>query len=173
MLSVALKGAYERAKLEPSKIQDICVGNNLQTGAGEIPSRMGAFLAGIPDTTPIVAINRLCSSGLEACGIVASKIKAGVIDVGIGSGVESMSLYDMNDSVNAEKLSEFVFENEKSQQCLMGMGITSENVAEKYGISKEKQDEMAVESHQKAFKAREAGLFKSINLPLYRLNCPN
>lgn len=66
---------------------------------------MGAFLAGIPDTTPIVSINRLCSSGLEACGIIASKITAGVIDIGIGSGVESMSLYDMNDSVNVEKLS--------------------------------------------------------------------
>jgi len=63
------------------------------------------FLAGFPDTTSVVAVNRLCSSGLEACSIIAAKIKAGVIDIGIGSGVESMSLYDMNSSVNIEKIS--------------------------------------------------------------------
>ena len=96
MLSIALRAAYERAKLVPSKVQDVTVGNNLQPGAGEIPSRMGALMSGLPDTVPIVAINRLCSSGLEACAMIASKIKAGIIDVGIGSGVESMSLYDMN-----------------------------------------------------------------------------
>ena len=61
---------------------------------------MAMFLAGYSDTTPIIAINRLCSSGLEACAIIASKIKTGVIDIGVGSGVESMSLYDMNGSVN-------------------------------------------------------------------------
>ena len=66
-----------------------------------------------------------------------------------------------------------MFENEKSQQCLMGMGITSENVAERFGISKQKQDQMAVESHQKAFKAKEAGLFKSNLFPYFRLNRTN
>ena len=94
-----------RAKLKPVDCQDIAVGNNLQPGAGEIPNRMAMFLAGFPDTTSVVAINRLCSSGLEACAIIASKIKAGVIDVGIGSGVETMSLYDMNSSVNVEMIS--------------------------------------------------------------------
>lgn len=59
----------------------------MQPGAGEIPHRMAMFLAGFPDTTSIVAINRLCASGIEACGIIASKIKSGVIDIGIGSGV--------------------------------------------------------------------------------------
>ena len=107
-----------------------------------------------------MAINRLCSSGLEACGVVAAKIRAGTIDVGIGSGVESMSLYDMNESVNVEKLSENVFDNDNCRNCLMGMGMTSENVAEKFGITKQKQDQMAVDSHLKAWKARDAGLFK-------------
>lgn len=59
----------------------------MQPGAGEIPHRMAMFLAGFPDTTSVVAINRLCSSGLEACAIIASKITSGVIDIGIGSGV--------------------------------------------------------------------------------------
>jgi acetyl-CoA acyltransferase 1 len=122
MLSVVLREAAARAKVNPAHIQDIAVGNNLQPGAGEIPNRMAMFLAGFPDTTSIVAINRLCSSGLESCSIIAAKIKAGVIDLGIGAGVESMSVYDMNSSVNVEKISESVFEDEKARGCLMGMG---------------------------------------------------
>lgn len=105
------------------------MGNNLQPGAGEITARMAMFLAGYPDTTSIIAVNRLCSSGLEACSIIAAKIKAGVIDIGIGSGTESMSLYDMNSSVNVDALSDYVFDHEKARVCLTGMGETSENVA--------------------------------------------
>jgi acetyl-CoA acyltransferase 1 len=100
MLSVVLREAALRAKVNPKDVADVAVGNNLQPGAGEIPHRMGLLLAGFPDTTSIVTVNRLCSSGLEACSIIAAKIKAGVIDIGIGAGVESMSLYDMNSSVD-------------------------------------------------------------------------
>ena len=120
------------------------------------------FLADYPDTTSIVAVNRLCSSGLEACAIIASKIKAGVIDIGVGAGVESMSLYDMNGSVNVDALSESVFEHEKARICLTPMGETSENVAEKYGITRKQQDQMAVDSHRKASQAQKNGWFDSI-----------
>jgi len=87
MLSVVLREAAARAKVNTKDVQDIAVGNNLQPGAGEIPNRMAMFLAGFPDTTSVFAVNRLCSSGLEACSLIAAKIKAGVIDIGIGSGV--------------------------------------------------------------------------------------
>ena len=166
MLAAVLKEAASRAKVRPEEIQDIALGNNLQPGAGEITGRMGMFLAGYPDTTSIVAINRLCSSGLEACSIIAAKIKAGVIDIGVGSGTESMSLYDMNSSVNVDALSENVFDDEKARVCLTGMGETSENVAEKYGITKKQQDEMAVESHRKASEAQKKGLFDSEIVPV-------
>jgi len=73
---------------------------------------MAAFLSGFPETTTIVSINRLCSSGLEACSIIASKIKAGFIDVGIGAGVENMSIYDMTKTVDPEKINEAVFDHE-------------------------------------------------------------
>lgn len=95
MLSGALKGLIQRTKVDPKLIQDIVVGNVNQPGAGAITARMAGFLAGIPETTTLVSINRFCSSGLEACAMIAAKIKAGQIDIGIGSGVESMSLYDM------------------------------------------------------------------------------
>ena len=144
LLKTVFEAAYQRGKIDPKKIQDICVGNNLMVGAGEIHFRMAQLMAGIPDTTPIMAINRLCSSGLEACATIASKIKAGVIDCGIGAGLESMSLYDMNASVNTERLSDSVFEHEQARGCLMGMGQTSENVAEKFGVTRQQQDQMAV-----------------------------
>lgn len=72
---------------------------------------MAALLAGFPDTTSVMAVNRLCSSGLESCSVIAAKIKAGVIDIGIGAGVEVMSLFDMNSGVDPEKISEAVFDH--------------------------------------------------------------
>ena len=82
-------------------------------------------LADFPDTTPIMAINRLCSSGLESCAIIASKIKSGVIDVGIGGGVESMSFYSMKDWVREDLLSEQAKNNQQAKYSLMPMGVTS------------------------------------------------
>lgn len=73
---------------------------------------MAQLVAGIPDTTPIMSLNRLCSSGLEACGTIAAKIRSGMIDCGIGSGLECMSKSDMNSSVNTERLSDSVFDHE-------------------------------------------------------------
>jgi len=142
------------------------VGNVLQPGSGSNSSRWGEFLAGFPESTTLMSVNRQCSSGLEAVMIVASKIKAGTIDIGIGAGVESMSLYDMQASVDPEKISDQVFEHELARNCLVPMGVTSENVAEKFGINKERQNQMAYDSHQKAFKAQQAGYFRDEIVPV-------
>lgn len=166
LVATVLKGIVDRSKVNPKDVQDIVIGNNLQTGAGEIPHRMALFLAGYPETTCVVSINRLCSSGLEACAMIAGKIKSGQIDIGIGGGVEQMSLFDMNKSVDPERISEAVFDHEQARNCIMGMGVTSENVCEKYGITRAQQDKLAVDSHAKAFRAREAGLFKDEIVPV-------
>ena len=97
-------------------------------------------MAGYPEETTVYAINRLCSSGLQAVATIANEIRAGQIQIGIGGGVESMSQSDMNATVNAETLSDEVFENEKTQNCMVPMGITSENVAAKYNITRKMQD---------------------------------
>lgn len=78
---------------------------------------------------------------------IANAVRARQIDFGIGGGVESMSLYSMEAGVDPNTLSSKVFEHPVAQNCLMPMGITSENVAEKYKISREKQDQLAFESH--------------------------
>jgi len=85
---------------------------------------------------------------------------SGIIDIGIGAGVEQMSMYDMQASVDPEKISDLVFESETARNCLMPMGQTSENVAEKYGITRLQQDEFAVESQRRAALAQKNGWFK-------------
>jgi len=82
---------FAQSKVDPKLVDDIAVGNCLQPGAGAVTARAAQLMAGFPYTSSAVAINRQCSSGIEACSIIAAKIRSGVIDIGIGSGVESMS----------------------------------------------------------------------------------
>lgn len=158
MLAPVLKDVLAKANnFDASLVQEICIGNVNQPGAGSTTSRMAQFLGDIPHTTPLYGINRLCSSGLQAIMDVANSIRAGQIDCGIGGGVESMSMYDMQKSIDPEKLSDQIFENERAQKCLMPMGITSENVAQKYGLTRTQLDQMAVDSHAKAAHAQKMG----------------
>ena len=136
MLSVAFKGILAGSGIDPKLIEDIQVGNCLQPGSGAITSRMAQFLAGIPETAALSAVNRQCSSGLQAVMNIANSIRARQIDIGIGAGVESMSLFSMQGGVDPNTLSPQVFENSESQKCLIPMGITSENVAEKFNVSR-------------------------------------
>lgn len=99
----------------------------------------------------------MCSSGLQAVASIANAIKAGDIEVGIGGGVESMSNFNMQGAVDPNFISEAVFEHEAAQKCLIPMGITSENVASKFGVTRETQDAFACSSHVKACNANAQG----------------
>ena len=112
MLLPILQDVLKKANnLDPNLVEEVCIGNVLQPGAGAITSRIAQLLAGIPDSCPNHTINRQCSSGLQAVATVANQIKAGQIEIGIGGGVESMSNYNMMGQVDAEMLSDKVFEN--------------------------------------------------------------
>lgn len=157
MLTPVLKAVIQKGGVDAKFIEDVCVGNCLQPGAGAYTARMAMFLAGIPDTASLMAVNRQCSSGLQAIMNVANAIKAKQIDIGIGAGVESMSLFSMDSIVDVNILSNDIFDNEGARNCLMNMGMTAENVAEKFKISRAEQDQMAVESNKKAVAAQKAG----------------
>ena len=157
MLETVFKAVVQQSNIDAKHIQDVCVGNVLQPGAGAATSRMAMFLAGLPETASLQAVNRQCSSGLQAVMTIANAIRARQIDVGIGAGVESMSNFAMEGSVDPNVLSQKVFEHPVAQNCLMPMGLTSENVASKYGITRQQQDQMAYESHQKAARAMKEG----------------
>lgn len=92
ILAGVLKAIIERSKINPDAVEDVCVGTVLAPGGGATEMRAASLVAGFPETTAVRTLNRQCSSGLQACVDVANQIKSGMIDVGIGAGVESMSL---------------------------------------------------------------------------------
>lgn len=159
MLAPVLKAVVQKSGIDAKLIDDVCIGNVLQPGAGAHTARMSMFLAGLPDTASLQAVNRQCSSGLQAVMNIANAIRSHQIDFGIGGGVESMSLFSMEAIVDPGALSADVFEVEGARNCLMNMGMTAENVAEKFNVSRQDQDQMAVESNAKAAAAQKAGWF--------------
>jgi acetyl-CoA acyltransferase 1 len=166
LLAHVISDVCTKVKLDKGKVDDIVVGNVCQPGAGATTSRMASFLAGFPHTTSVSAVNRFCSSGLQACADVYNAIKSGQYDIGIGSGVEQMSNFNMNDSVRADLLSEDIFENENARNCLMGMGVTSDNVAAEFKITRQMQDEFASKSQAKAAAAQKNGEFATEITPI-------
>ena len=111
MLEPVFRAVVKQSNIDPKLIQDVCVGNCLQPGAGAATSRMAMFLADLPETASLMAVNRQCSSGLQAVMTIANAIRSRQIDVGIGAGVESMSLFAMEGSVDPNTLSPKVFEH--------------------------------------------------------------
>lgn len=140
MLRPVLEDVVKKAGIPHKLVEDICIGNVLQPGAGPTTSRMAMFLAGFPETTTLQSVNRQCSSGLQAVMHIANSIRARQIDIGIGGGVESMSSGDMMSAVDPNNLAPAVFEHERAQKCLMPMGQTSEMVAEQFKVTREMQD---------------------------------
>lgn len=166
MLAPLFKATIERTKLDAKKIGDIQIGNVSQPGAGAVSARLSQFIGGLPYEAPLQTVNRQCSSGLQAVANVAGAIKSGVIEVGLAGGVESMSMFSMADGLDLNKLSTNIFDSQAAKDCLIPMGITSENVAKQYGISRERQDTLAADSHRKAAEAQKAGLFESEIVPV-------
>ncbi|KAG8214964.1 acetyl-CoA acetyl transferase [Butyriboletus roseoflavus] len=165
LLSGVLRAAYTRARVNPALIEDIAVGNVLPPGGGANAARMAALHSGIPNTASINTVNRQCSSGLAAVNQIANEILAGQIDIGIGAGVESMT-FGWGGGSLPDGWSPSVLANQESEDCLIPMGITSENVAADFGISRETQDKFAAQSFQKAAVAQKAGKFKDEIAPL-------
>lgn len=166
MLAPLLHALAQRTTLDMKLVEDIQIGNVLMPGSGASIFRIGQLMGGIPYTTPLASVNRQCSSGLQAVANIAAGIKAGIIEIGIGGGVESMSNYDMQKMLNPELMSDGLFDIPDAVSCLTPMGITSENVALKYGVSRFTQDQLAAESHMKAIKAQKMGLFSEEIVPV-------
>lgn len=147
-----------------SLIEEITCGNVLNPGSGATSHRAACLASGFPHTTPFNAINRQCSSGLTAVNDVANKILVGQIDCGLALGVESMSV---NYGIEAlGSISDSVKSDPRASKCLVPMGITNENIVAQYGVSRRDQDAFAAESHQKAGRAIEQGLFKDEIVPV-------
>jgi len=165
MLAHVLKGAIAQVPgLDLHDIGDVIVGCAMPEGEqGMNVARIGVLLAGLPDSVPAMTINRFCSSGVQAVALAADRIRTGDDDVVIAAGTESMSMVPMMG--NKVALNSAVFAHDENVAIAYGMGITAENVAKQWKVSREDQDAFAVASHQKAAKAIAAGDFKDEILP--------
>jgi len=164
LLTGAFKALIERSRIDPKLVEDIAVGSVLPPGGGATEFRAAALAAGFPADTAVKSLNRQCSSGLSACADIANAIRAGMIDVGVGAGVESMSQQYGPGAVT--EFSEALQKHKAAAECRVPMGMLSERMAKDRGVSRASQDAFAAKSYQKAIAAQKAGLFDQEIVPL-------
>ncbi|MGY3312905.1 acetyl-CoA C-acetyltransferase [Peribacillus simplex] len=171
---VAAKEAIKRANISADMIDEVLIGNILSAGLGQNVARQVAIHAGIPETTPAMAINKLCGSGLRTVIMGAQFIALGDADVILAGGIESMSNapyllpnYRFGQKMgNAEAVDSMTYDALTDVFNQYHMGVTAENIAEQWEISREKQDEFALDSQLKAEKAQLEGRFADEIVPV-------
>jgi acetyl-CoA C-acetyltransferase len=170
----AVRAALERAGLAGEQVDEIVLGCVLQAGLGQNPARQAALAAGIPKDVPATTINMLCGSGLKAVALASQMIRAGDADVVVAGGMENMTRAPYLVPAArfgarmgpAEMVDSMVFDGLTDAFNHIHMGITAENLADQYGITREQQDEFAADSQQKAERAIQEGVFKDEIVPI-------
>ncbi|HGY3714796.1 TPA: acetyl-CoA C-acetyltransferase [Citrobacter gillenii] len=173
--ATAIRAALERAHLDPQQVDEVIMGNVLQAGLGQNPARQALLKSGLSDTVCGFTINKVCGSGLKSVALAAQAIQAGQAQAIVAGGMENMSQapylldakarwgYRLGDG----QLSDVILRD--GLICAehgYHMGITAENVAREYGISREMQDELALMSQHKAVSAIESGAFQAEIVPV-------
>jgi acetyl-CoA C-acetyltransferase len=171
--TAAIRCALERAKVAPADVSEVILGQILTAAQGQNPGRQAAMKAGIPVETPAYLVNQLCGSGLRAVALGYQSIKNGDASIIVAGGQESMSLAPHAAHLrNGQKMGSLEFVDTMIKDGLMDafhgihMGITAENVAREFQITREEQDRFAVASQNKAEGARKAGRFKDEIVPV-------
>ncbi len=149
-------------QLDPTRVDDLIVGNAVPEAEQGLQMARWVAVRSLPVSVPGMTVNRYCGSGIETIGLATAKIRAGMADVIIAGGTESMSLVP---TVGYKTAPNFEIANNHPEYYI-GMGLTAENVAVKYGITREQADLFSFNSHQKAMAAIEAGKFKSDIVPV-------
>jgi acetyl-CoA acyltransferase len=164
LAATAIKEAVTRAKgLEAKEIEDVVLGCAMpEAEQGMNMARIASLRAGLPVEASAMTINRFCSSGLQAIAIAAERIMAGHGEVAVAGGAESMSMVPMG----GNKVAPNPWLMDNYPDAYLGMGLTAENLAKKYGITREQSDEFSFASHQKALAAIAAGKFKDEIVPV-------
>jgi acetyl-CoA C-acetyltransferase len=172
--AIAIKAALERAGVDPSKVEEVWMGNVLQAGQGQAPGRQAAIAAGIPETVPANTLNKMCGSGLKTVISAAQAIALGDADVIVAGGMESMSnapylSLNMRQGArmgNVEMKDHMVLDGLWDVYNQMHMGMCAEACAADFKISRAAQDEFALESTNRAIRAQKEGLFKAEIVPV-------
>jgi acetyl-CoA C-acetyltransferase len=171
---IAVEEALKRARIKPELVEEVILGNVLQAGQGQNPARQVLIRSGIPKEVPATTINKVCASGLKSVMMAAQAIKAGDAEVVVAGGFESMSQapfyvpgarwgYRMNDGALVDGM---IHDGLLDIFNRYHMGITAENVAERFGVSRKDQDDLALRSQQNAGRAIKEGRFKEEIVPV-------
>ena len=172
--SMVVKEAVARAGLSPETVDEVILGNVVSAGLGQAPARQAALGAGLPPNVAALTINKVCGSGLKAVMLAAQGIAAGDSEVVVAGGMESMSncpylLPKVREGMrlgHGETIDSMIYDGLWDPYEDYHMGCTGEIVAEKHGVTRQQQDEFAVESHRRAIAAIKAGKFKAEILPV-------
>ena len=172
--SIVVRAAVERAGISPAQVDECIMGNVVSAGLGQNPARQAAIFGGLPPEVPAMTVNKVCGSGLKAVALAAQAIQTGNSTVVVAGGMESMSNapYLLLQARKGYRLGDAQMVDAMIRDGLWDvyndyhMGITGENVAEKYGITREQQDEFALNSHRKAVAAIRECRFKSQIVPV-------
>jgi acetyl-CoA C-acetyltransferase len=172
--ATVVRALLERSRLQGDQISEVILGQVLQAGAGQNPARQAVIKAGLPNTVPAMTINKVCGSGLKAVMLAAQAIRDGDSEIVIAGGQESMSMapHVLPNSRDGQRMGDWKLVDTMIVDGLWDvynqyhMGITAENVAKKYAISREQQDALAFASQQKAAAAQDAGYFKEEIVPV-------
>jgi acetyl-CoA acyltransferase len=162
--AAAIRGALSRVPgLDPARVDDVILGCAMPEGEqGMNVARICSLMAGIPDSVPAMTVNRFCSSGLQTIAMAAERILAGFADVVVAGGTESMTMVPMGGnkpSFNPEII-------ERRPEVFLPMGLTAEEVARRYQVTREDQDQFAYHSHRKALAAIGEGRFRDEIVPV-------
>jgi acetyl-CoA C-acetyltransferase len=166
--TIVVKAAVERAGIATESVDEVIMGNVLSAGLGQNPARQAAIRGGLPPDVAAMTINKVCGSGLKAVGLAAQGIQTGDSEIVVAGGMESMSNapYLLPNARDGYRLGNGTIVDSMIHDGLwdayedIHMGITGEVVADKYKVSRERQDEFALNSHRKAVSAIKAGRFK-------------
>lgn len=172
--ATAIKEAINKAGVKPELINEVIMGNVLQSGLGQNPARQASFKAGVPVEIPAMTINKVCGSGLRAVSLACQIIKAGDADIIVAGGMENMSRapYIVNQARWGARMGNVNLVDEMITDGLWDafnnyhMGMTAENIAERWGITREMQDEFSVTSQNNAERAIKEGRFKDEIVPV-------
>ncbi|MEP1217002.1 MAG: acetyl-CoA C-acetyltransferase [Marinobacter sp.] len=172
--SAVIKALLEESGVSADQVNEVVLGQVLTAGCGQNPARQASINAGIPTSVPAMTINKVCGSGLKAVHMAVQAIRCGDAELMIAGGQESMSQapHVLPDSRNGQRMGNWTMVDTMIKDGLWDafndyhMGATAENIVEKYGITREEQDEFAAASQQKAAAARDAGYFDSQIVPV-------
>lgn len=171
---IVIEEALKRAGINANCVDEVIMGNVLQAGLGQNPARQALLRAGIPDAVPAFSVNKVCGSGLKTIALAAQAIAAKNADIIVAGGMENMSLapYVLDKARwgfrmgNQQVIDTLVNDGLTCATNHYHMGITAENIAEKYQISRQEQDALALRSQQRASKAVETGVFDKEIVPV-------